>query len=1163
MSGKAQLIKSNEGQKLNPTGKWYVHDQIKPFIMGIETGNILQNVNAEILNSLISGVPSPWARVKLFWFAFDYLQRQEANIKTAGLIEFYKILIDEWKGLIALIALYPDRVSFSDPVFMNSNNKDLYEISGAFGRMLMDDYDLWTNQQSKLSNRDELPFIQLLKYENQLIGATSPFSIVFTGVDYSQLRQINDVKWYRGGKFEEPTNFLDRDKFQKLYLFIKNINDNFSAFETSLNTFRVNNKLDLSGLKKFTRQWQKDIEKKEAGLELNGTVAKYINLSMPFKGLLASEQKVFQRIDGTLTFIRPEKTELKAEIHDLQTLLKEDKKVLGWVESSDYNNPLSKAAVYYLRINDVRDVENPIKYFTLPLSMDGIKMFNKDLDSLIGFKNKNFNLSGTINEQGNLIIELTVEIDGRPQKLNPKEYEIEWATLNNKVIMWPDFISDNWDSYYLYSEFPLNVQGIKFVPFFKECQTKLNDKLLDTQKFITILRPNGNQLKEVMIYSNSNEKDIQDSGIEITNLVTYPVGQVSQEMHKYDVIKSNKPIAGLEVRIETAGRTQIAGYLIVKNPDDESMGNKKIVDLTNIAITKDAIVGIDFGSNNSCIHYTLKSGSSDVKPILFKNRRLALVGIDADNSSIAERDELLFFSNESTVNGQIKSWLHEHDLRYIGPNKEKEIAGGVPVNEKNILVKEMDREKITTQAGVLHYNMKWLSDTAGLSKKTAYLKALWLSVCADLYTDKCRPVELRWSFPGSMSSTDQTQYNTIYNVQLPSITPILDNEHSRKKLKQNFIIEQTEAEAVCKYALSQNYGLNNNLFLGIDVGGSTSDILILAKDINSGNEPKLFKQSSVRIAAGVFFDAIMNSHSFRKSIYDYHQQQKRIKVENIREILSSGHKAPFYLNSVFDQLTDDDFALFYTYIGKEASFVFALPAFVTGLLLFYAGKLAAKTIKENNLNTVKEIHLLPFGKGGRLFHWLQTFPGSTITNNYFETSFRAGFGDGAELIRLKYRNDITVDNKSEVSKGLVVETNLIYDSNVRFESDIFAEKNIRYLQNGQFIDLNENDVVSNEYFENVGQFEFPEKLENFELFLRIFIDFIGPKAGLVREIASLENRSKELPGLLSAFIQNDSEYKKARNEKQITNRFEYRFPIFMAAGLCYLEKILIPEVFKS
>lgn len=1157
---KAKLIKSSEGEKTNPQGKWYIHDQIKPFIQGIIAGDI---DISQVSSTLISGVPTPWARAKLFWFAFDYIQRQDANIETSGLIEFYRLLINEWKGLIALMALYPDRITFSDPIYMDPKSTDLFDLTGAFGRMLLEDTDLWTNQSQRQTNPDEKPYLQLLKYNNEVIGATSPFSIVFTGVDYRNLKNANDIKWYRDGKFEDPTKYLDGDKFQKLFLFLKNINSNFSKYETEINVFRQNNKIDLNGLKGFLRSWQASIEASNNNLQQNGTVAKYSNLSSPFSSLLDSSQKVYQRLDGTLTFTQPNGEQFKTEIDDIQNFLKQDKKIVGWFESNDRNNPLTKAPVYYLQVNDIRDKEEPVKYFSLPLSMECIRMFNKDLSILLSQSNNNLKLNGHINEQGYLSVDLTIEIDGKPQKLNTKEYEIEWATHNSKVIMWPNFISDNWDSYYLYSEFPINAQGIKYIPFFKECQTRNEDVIIDSQRFISLRKQQGSNTNDFIVYSNSSEDDLKESGLEITNLVSYPVGQVSQDMHKYDVIKSNKPIAGLEIRIDDAGKSNLAGFLIVKNPDDSSMGNRKIIDLTTESINKEAIVGIDFGSNNSCVHYTLKNGSNDVKPIHFKNRRLALVGIDSEKNAIAERDELLFFSNESTINGQIKSWLHEHDLRYIGANKDKEIAGGVPVNEKNILVKEMDKETITTQAGTLHYNMKWLSDSSGLSKKTAYLKGLWLSICADLYAEKCIPKELRWSFPGSMSSTDLTQYNTIYNVQLPSTTPILTNTIPKKRIKPTLIIEQTEAESVCKFALSQDYGLNNNMFLGIDVGGSTSDILILAKDINNNNEPKLFKQSSVRIAAGVFFDAIINSPSFRKSIFDYHQQQNRIKVENIKEILSMGHKAPFYLNSVFDQLSEDDFELFYTYIGKEASFVFSLPAYVTGMLLFYAGKLASTTIKDNNLTAVKEIHLLPFGKGGRLFHWLQTFPGSSMTNEYFELCFKAGYGTGSELIRIKYRNDIFDDNKSEVSKGLAVDSPLIYDSNVRFESDIFAEKNIKHLQNGQFVDIDENEIVRSEYFENVGQFEFPEKLENFDKFLQIFIDFIGPKTGLLREIASLESRSKELPSLLSAFIQNDAEYKKARNAKQVTGRFEYRFPIFIAEGLCYLEKILIPEVFKS
>jgi hypothetical protein len=1151
--GKAKLIKSSGGTKSNPEGKWYIHDQIKPFIQGINAGDLDKE---QVSGTLISGVPTPWARAKLFWFAFDYLQREDANITTSGLIDFYRSLRDEWKGIMGLIALFPDRVSFSEPIYMNPKDSDLYEISSAFGRMLLDDADIWTDLLRKQRNPDERPFVQLLRYNGQIVGGTSPFSIVFPAVEYADLKHTSDIGWYRNGKFEDPMRYLDKDKKQKLYLFIKNINNNFAEYEKNINLERNNhNQLDLLGLKTFLRKWQADIEKEESGLQQNGTVAKYANLAMPYKALLDSVQKVYQLDTGEFTFDRPsDPSRIKAELSDLQNILKEDKKIIGWFESSDNKNPLSKAAVYYLKVNDVRDADNPTKYFALPLSMEGIKMFTQQLGRLVSHQDPKFDITGKISEQGNLIVDLTVAIDNQPYKLNSKEYEIEWATTNNKVIMWPNFVSDNWDAYYLYSEYPLNVQGIKFVPFFKRGQE---------QKIITVERAVGDKTQYSVVYSNSAEEERREGKLDITNLVTYPAGQVPQEMHKYEVMKSNRPIAGLEIRIENAGKSQLAGYLIVKNPGDETMGDKKIVDLSTETITNEAIVGIDFGSNNSCVHYTLKtSAGSGAQPIEFKNRRLALVGIDADAGATAERDELLFFSNERTPNGQIKSWLHEHDVRYIGAHKDKEIAGGVAVNEKNILVKEMDKQKITTQAGILHYNMKWLSDTDGLAKKTAFLKALWLSICADLYASKSRPVELRWSFPGSMSAFDLNQYTAIYNGQLPSITPILDGS-TGARLRPVSVNEQTEAESVCKYALSRDYALGNNLFLGIDVGGSTSDILILAKDINANNEPRLYKQSSVRIAAGVFFDAVIKSAKFRKAIYDYHESQKKIRVENIREILSEGHKAPFYLNSVFDQLNDDDFSAFYSFIGREASFAYAIPAYVTGLLVFYAGKLCAKTIKENNLTAVKEIHLMPFGKGGRLFHWLQTIPGSSATNAYYEECFKKGFGEGAETVKLVYRSDITVDNKSEVSKGLAVDRSLIFDRDVRFTSDIFAEKNIRYLKNGQFVPFEEDEVVSDGYFERIGQFEFPEKLENFDSFLRIFIDFVGYKAGLVRDVAVLENRGKELTNRLAAFIENDAEYTKARNAKQQSGRFEYRFPIFIAEGLCYLEQILIPEIFKS
>jgi hypothetical protein len=1164
MSGKSQLISSKKGQKMNSTGKWYVHDEVKPFIMGIETGNILENVNAEVLNSLISGVPSPWARAKLFWYAFHYLQAKDANIKTSGLIEFYKLLAAEWKGMIAVIALFGDRITFSDPITMDGDSDDLHEITSGFGRMLFEDSDLWCDQEKVLTEPDEKPYLQLIYYNNQLIGATSPFSIFFSGVDYSNLTEATDIKWYRGGKFEDPLRFLDRDKMQKLFLFIKNINQNFAEFEKKLNLNRGSKpELDLNGLKKILRDWQIEIGTKEKNLDQDGTIVKYPNLNMPFKSLLSSQHKVYKLSNDSLTAILPKDTQYYEEIPDLQSLLKEDKVIVGWYESGDKKQSLANSAVYYLKVNHVRDKDNPVKYFALPLSLTGIDLYKNSLSSLLDHSASGIQLSGAINDQGRLVVNLTVVIDGRLQNLNPKEYEIEWRDFNSKVLIWPNFISDNWDSYYLYSEYPTNQPGIKFIPFFKQCETREAGIRVGGQKYLSTSRgivfagfSDSEEVKKQM------EEDRKDVGLEIINMVTYPAGLTS-DMPRYEILKSNRPIAGLEIRIDVSGRPQIAGYLIVKNPGDDSMGSRRIIDLTTEPINDGAIVGIDFGSNNSCVHYSINNGSGKIIPIPFKNRRLALVGIDSENNSIANKDELLFFSNEETKNGQIKSWLHSHDLRYVGNNGSKEIAGGVPVNKRNIQVKDMDKDKITTQAGILFHNMKWFSDANGIAKKTAYLKTVWLQTCADLYAVHCKPVELRWSYPGSMTSIDSTQYNSIYNTELPHITPIMENGH---RLTPSIIQRQTEAEAVCKYALGQNYGLTgSNIFLGIDVGGSTSDILILSKDLNDPlkSKPKLFKQSSVRIAAGAFFDAIIKSNSFRKALYKYHESQNSIRVENIREVLSENKKAPYYLNSVFDQLKEKDFALFYTHFGREASFVFALPAFVTGLLLYYSGKLVSKTIADNDLKEINLIELLPFGKGGRLFYWLRTFPGKAMSDKYFEECFFAGFGKGTGAVKFRYRDDIAVDNKSEVSIGLALNNDLIYDPAIRSQSDIFAEKGLKFRKKGTYVEVGEDETVTDDYIENIFLFQFPDNFLNFEEFLNIFIDFIGKKTGLVKDIAALQNRNKDLKAMLAAFIENDPEYKKAQIEKEKSGQFEYKFPFFIAEGLCYLERILIPEVFKA
>ena len=501
--------------------------------------------------------------------------------------------------------------------------------------------------------------------------------------------------------------------------------------------------------------------------------------------MFKSDVPVYLKPDFTFTYTNDGDYQL---IGDIQKLLSEDKFVIGWAEDAKQRPKLTDAPVFYLQVKDIQD--NSMYYFSLPLSEKGIDIFKKSLPGLLGYsQGGNTKLTGIINDAGQLAVSLVVEIDGQEVALNTREYEIDWMTDQGRVILWPNFVSEKWNKYYLYSELTSDAQQ-QFVPIFMW----KNNILRDIE---------GHFLTSRYVPEVGEQKQV-----DVKKLITYPAGQ-GDDLPKYNIITTDKPMMGLSATVKEEGKDVHAGYLIFKP--------SVIEDRTTIDMRTEALVGVDFGSNNTCVYYC--EDAKTPEPIQFGNYRSVLVGREnEDIRAVAENNELLFFTNYSSNNGQMKSWLHEHDSRYVNFAFDDEISGGVPVNRPNVVVKKMDKYHITTQAGVLHYNMKWLDDDKGIQKKRAFLKTIWLQTCAFLYTNRIRPTEISWSYPGSMMSADVDSVERIFE-DLCKITPITGR---RPELIAK---PTTEAEAVCSFALAQDFGLNkDNMFLRIDVGGSTSDI---------------------------------------------------------------------------------------------------------------------------------------------------------------------------------------------------------------------------------------------------------------------------------------------------------------------------------------------------
>ena len=90
---KALLIKSQIDKNGGEVGKWNNFNNAPSYIQGIHTGKMLEDISAEKLGALISGIPTPWARAKLFKFAFATIAAPDPNINTEGLLQFYNMLL--------------------------------------------------------------------------------------------------------------------------------------------------------------------------------------------------------------------------------------------------------------------------------------------------------------------------------------------------------------------------------------------------------------------------------------------------------------------------------------------------------------------------------------------------------------------------------------------------------------------------------------------------------------------------------------------------------------------------------------------------------------------------------------------------------------------------------------------------------------------------------------------------------------------------------------------------------------------------------------------------------------------------------------------------------------------------------------------------------------
>lgn len=798
------VIDSQERPGNGDTNTWSPLENTEKFIENIETVELSEKTNK---STFVSGIPTAFARVDLFKNAIDNVANKTVSKNKGGLVSYYRELVDEWKGLIAAMALDYQNFSTRTIELVYSDNANVfattnvYEPKGAFGNMLLERRKRWSDL-SNASDGHYRPRITIIKYYGNVVGATSPETIVFTSSAYSVaeskpwLRKIelakDDSKNPKTiSKFTDPLKAeLSQDELSRLYAYVKYILSRMEDFEAYFAGLEDNLRPNYGTIKKLLDEWASTMEtmarNKRFNLAIGSIPPVETPFCAPFNILLNYTDKLYG-LDGE---IKSTSTPGAIEFSPAELLLPKSAKIarIHLEHLANSSESLKDMPVFMLRAIKKNDNKG-FAFFALPLSALGINMYGKTIGALVGDPEAGVEVQSTLTaiydpEALEDQLEVTLEIkteDGKMRKTS-RTYTVgnSDGVMKKDIILWPNFISRHWDKYYLYSELPHNnsPQTYSAFPFVGDTTDQYFRILTDEEGNPFLLGENGE--------AKSNEKVS-------AKLLVKATSAIAENPYKYEIYESNMPFKGVRLLSPTGDE---GGYLLVNytSSSKDHLPQNKLEETPHLT---DVFIGFDFGSTNTSIAYSKMTEKP--KGFQFKNRRVSLLGSRPRRNERGEIEwvedqtnpnQILFFQGPDTPlqSNSIKSILTLHDELRLRKKKENElestklsepVAGGFPCFIENLPVKSVKEDMIILEypkIGVIRqvHNMKWIDNERDNAHKEAYLKTLMIQVCAELFNEEVVPTKLIWSYPSSMSTQLLGRYQIIWD-NLRTVSPIKIN----------------------------------------------------------------------------------------------------------------------------------------------------------------------------------------------------------------------------------------------------------------------------------------------------------------------------------------------------------------------------------------------------
>ena len=765
-------------QQQGAAGQWQdLTLNIQAFTRDIETPSIQDGVD---VSAIVSGVPTVFARADLFSHALNEIQtiRKDASI---GLNQYYINLVDEWRGLIACIALNNTAIEVRRITLAYSDGKDIkttdnmYEPKGAFGNMLMNDRSLWT-EQGKAKNDQAQPFLYIIKFNKQVVGATSPRSLFFTSVAYNidKNAAFVDPSTHR---FTDPLHStISDEQLLNLYAYIDKLQSRIKQLEDYYKPTGIT----YEGLKGELGTWRNEILVLMRSRKLdenNATALPVQGFGFPFNFLNYTEE--LYGCNGVISSTPDANGESKAFKPEALLLPKNSKLVRIWLprEYEKGDKDIAELPIYLLKAHKVGSTD--YAFFAIPLSQKGLLVFGNNVSTLLGYVQAGISINSHMSaeydgEKEILAVKLTVSVTDDngvlKEKTIPIEYKISGFFARNKdVVIWPNFISRSWNRYFLYSEMPHNARQ-------EDCQYSVVPFVGDENQDNAIITGQDDNIQY------SADKGIASDGAKL--LVTSD-SRTAVRKYKYEIYESKHPFRGLRFTHITGSDS---GFVLIHYSSNQNSKDGLPKDLlAGYHSLSNVTVGIDFGSTNTSVAYH-DGEMQNAEGLQFASQRVSLfTDMCVISSQVPAERNVLFFQNEEVYSNAIKSILAIHeDLRLpkegsndINTLRSEAVQGGFPCFCRHLPVDNVTDDTMTLgfRGGQnlvqLIQNMKWSERDEDKAHKQAFLSSLMLHIYAELFVKGFVPSTLRWSYPSAMGYNLMLQYNQIWQ-SLRHISPVVD-----------------------------------------------------------------------------------------------------------------------------------------------------------------------------------------------------------------------------------------------------------------------------------------------------------------------------------------------------------------------------------------------------